>query len=132
MGTPLITLDSRGLVEDPNQKIERILTYLLSTEASQSNVHRAQLISIPDIMRKYGSDHIEIKNAIQTALEECFRGYFTNTLVDVVVTLSTDNDSMLIVSIRAKVEQNNKWHDVAKALTATNDTIKLVSEFDVR
>ena len=132
MSTPLITLDSQGLVEDPNQKVERILTYLLSTEASQSNVHLPQLISIPDILRKYGSDHIEIKNALQSALEECFRGYFTNTLVDVVVKNSTKNDGTLNVFIQAKVEQNNKWYDVAQSLSATNDIIKLVSEFDIR
>lgn len=131
MSSALITLDSRGIVEDPEQKIERILTYLLVTEASQSNVHRDQLISIPDIMRRYGNDTIEIKNAIEIALENCFAGYFTNVLLDISVNPSSKNDGTLVVVIQVKVEQDGKWFDVAKALTATNDVIRLVTEFDI-
>ena len=131
MSSALITLDSRGIVEDPEQKIERILTYLLVTEASQSNVHRDQLISIPDIMRRYGSDTIEIKNAIELALENCFAGYFANVLLDVSVNPSSKNDGTLVVVIQVKVEQDGKWYDIAKALTATNDVIRLVTEFDI-
>ncbi len=131
MSSALITLDSRGIVEDPEQKIERILTYLLVTEASQSNVHRDQLISIPDIMRRYGNDTIEIKNAIEIALENCCAAYFTNVLLDISVNPSSKNDGTLVVVIQVKVEQDGKWFDVAKALTATNDVIRLVTEFDI-
>lgn len=132
MCTALITLDSTGIIEDPDQKIERILTYLLTTEASQSNVHRDELISIPDTMRRYGSDIVSMKSEMENILEECFRGYFDNTMVDVTIKPSESDDGRLNVIIQAKVEQNGKWYDVAKALTATNDTIKIVSEFNVQ
>lgn len=132
MSTALITLDSTGIIEDPDQKIERILTYLLTTEASQSNVHRDELISIPDTMRRYGSDIVSMKSEMENILEECFRGYFDNTMVDVTIKPSESDDGRLNVIIQAKVEQNGKWYDVAKALTATNDTIKIVSEFNVQ
>lgn len=132
MSTALITLDSRGIVEDPDQKIERILSYLLTTEASQSNIHRGQLISIPDTMRKYGHDIVSMKTEMENLLENCFRGYFDNIMVDVTIKPSDQEDGRLNVVIQAKVEQDGRWHDVAKALSATNQTIQLVSEFNVQ
>ena len=132
MSTTLITLDSRGIVEDPDQKIERILSYLITTEASQSNVHRQQLTSIPAILMKSGTDMVAIKNKLENALESALEGYFTSVLLDISVDQSTIDPSKLIVIIRANVEQDGKWHDVAKALTASNDIVQLVSEFDIR
>ena len=131
MSTSLITLDARGIVEDPDQKIERVLAYMLATEASQSNVHRDQLTSIPDIIRRHGSDMVSLKTAMENALENSLRGYFDNVLVDLDTRLSESEPGKILMTIRAKVEQSGKWHDVAKALTSTNDTIKLITEFDV-
>lgn len=131
MSTTLVTLDSRGIVEDPDQKIERILSYLITTEASQSNAHRQQLISIPEILMKSGTNMVDIKNKLENALESSFEGYFTNVMLDITVDPSKTDPSKLVVIIRAKVEQDGKWHDVAKALTASNDIVKLVSEFDI-
>lgn len=132
MSTTLTTLDSRGIIEDPDQKIERILSYLIITEASQSNAHRRQLVSIPDILMKCGTNQVAIKNAMEAALESAFEGYFTNVLLDLSVTTGIKDPTKLVVVIRAKVEQDGKWHDVAKALTVSNDVVKLVSEFDIK
>lgn len=131
MSRPVITVDSKGLINDPAQKVEWLITYLISTEASQSNVHRSGLISIHDIIRKHGHDRLEMKRAIEAALESTFDGYFDTTMVDVTTREIRDRPNEFEVVIKCKVEQNKKWYDVANSLTVTNDKIALVTEIGI-
>lgn len=125
----IITLDSRGIVTDPYQKVQLLLAYLVATQASQSNVFRDSIISIPDIIRRKGQDKLGMKSEIENAIKTTFINYFDTVDVDVGIDDKTDElEGRFNIVIQAQVTQYRKTYDIANTLAASHDKIELVSE----
>lgn len=132
MATSLLTLDGAGIVTDPYQKIQLILAYLLATQASQSNIFKSHVVSISDIIRRKGSQSIDMRTEVEDSIKRVFNRYFDNVDINVSIDKSNKVDkSEFDVVIQCQVTQDGKTYDVARTLSVLNDKIKLVSEFNV-
>lgn len=125
----IITLDSRGEVTDPYQKIQLLLAYLVSTQASQSNIFRSEIVSLPDIIRRKGQDKIGMRSEIETAIRATFANYFDSVTTD--VTIDDTDDSKFSIVIRAQVTQYGQTYDMANTLAASHDKLEIVSELKI-
>lgn len=129
MAAPLVTLDSKGVVTDPYQKIQLLLSYIVVNQQSQSTIFNSSIISISDIIRKYGQNKHMLKNTLETSLKTLFSRYFDN--VEIVVNIkdaTTDNKESYTLAISGQVGQDGKTYDVANSLAIANNKISLVTE----
>lgn len=125
----IITLDSRGEVTDPYQKIQLLLSYMIATQASQSNIFRSAIVSVPDIIRRKGQDKIGMRSEMETVIKATFLNYFDSVNIDVTIDDTTDAaNSQFSIVIAVQVTQHGKTYDIANTLAATHDKVAIVSD----
>lgn len=128
MPIPLITLDSKGVIKDPKQKIDRILSHLLTTDKLQSNVHRDSVTSIHDILKNYGNHPDVLAREIQRQLEEVLYRYFDDVEAIVEPPPDSDTNALYTLSVMIRVRQDSAWYDFATTLRTHGDSITKVAE----
>lgn len=121
---PVVTLDTRGVLQDPNQKLEQILLHLLATESLQSNIFRDQVVSIPRIVQQYGNNPIELSSNLENMLDIVYGHFFENVVVEVTVN-DSDEAGKFTVVIMLRVQENNNWYDLASSLYVKDGRVSL-------
>lgn len=128
MSNSIVTLDTRGVIDDPLTKLQWILTYLVSTETSQTNAHSNLIFSLPDAIRRHGDNEVGLRDEVQSRLQGVFERYFDSVNVDVSTNDLPNDPSKFEIVIRARVLQNNQWYDLAHSLYVIRDKLELVTE----
>lgn len=128
MSVGVITMSSIGVVEDPEKKIPWIISYLLSTEQSQTNLNRNSVVSLHDIVRRFGQNEPMMKTTIEEVLSETLRNYYDQANVEVSIRHKYEDPSKFDVVIACKVRYNERWYDVATALVKEHDKLSMLAE----
>lgn len=127
MAIPLPTLDTKGNVTDPSLKMQWLLSYLVTTEASQTNLHRGRVLSIPDMNRKFGNDPMSFAKTIEEALKRSLDVYFDDSQVYATHEPMSDLTKYKLV-IKARALEAGIWYDLSEILLVSKDKVERVAE----
>lgn len=114
------TLSSSGWVRAPTEKIDRALSYALTTDALQSTLYRGNLTSIPAIIQANINNRSGLANKAQAALDYYFKRLFDDAAVDVEVHEVPNKPSQLNLIVRIRVTDQGVGYDVAREATMHN------------
>ncbi len=123
MSQPVPTLDSSGWVTGLSQKADRLFSYWITSQYSQTELFRGRVRPLSWLLQQYGtSDLLSLQDAIQAALNDLYAAYFSQVVVNVSVDPYAADDSMLDIRIDISVYENGLAYSVG-SLLSTNGTI---------
>lgn len=126
------TLSTAGFLEDPAQKLDKILSYFFVADRSQSNVHLGLVSSLPYIIKQHTHNVTELTNETQSALLRMLEVYFDSASVTVRVENSAENGNEYNMFVEAAVTSNRKEYSLYRLVSVANETIDKVTEFYVK
>lgn len=129
----LITLSLDGVIRDPMQKADRLLSYFFVNDMHQSNNQYGLIASLPGILKESGNKPEIAASSIQNALYELFYNYYDSVNCDVVAkspdnVLQTGNDMSCDLEVNMSFKQNGKTYQLAKIATVVNSKLVKVAE----
>lgn len=124
---PVPSLDAAGWVTGVAQKAEKLFSYFLASEHSQSN-HYQRIQSLPYLIQQFGDDAISLQTEIRDALSLLFEDYFEYSEVEVIVRSADDeeNNPKQDIRISAIVRSNGAQYSLQQLLQSSNNTISNV------
>lgn len=120
------TLSAKGFVTTIVDKAERAIAYFCVSQYSQTNLYRGNVITLPWLVQRYGSDALEMRNQLQSALNNYLNRLFDEAQVEVVV----DDDSEAIsLDTKIIVIDEGTRYDLGYIIRTTNN--KVLDIFDI-
>lgn len=134
MSVQVPSLDTAGWVVGAAQKADRLLSYFLISDHSQSNTFRGNIASLPKLIQDNPRDFIKLKNDIKLALDKLFGGYFDSAVFQVSIE-DTKSDtgnatSKVNIKIIGEVTDEGVVHSLGKLVYMVNN--KLSKIVDIR
>lgn len=126
------TLSTAGFLEDPAQKLDKILSYFFVADKSQSNVHDGLVSSLPYIIKEYSHNVNQLVNETQNAIIRMLNASFDECTVTVRVEDSKENGNEYNMFVEATVISDRKDYTLYRLVSVANETISKVSEFYVK
>ncbi len=120
MSQPVPTLDSSGWVSGLGQKADRLLSYWITSQYSQTVLFRGKIRPLQWILQYYGTqDRVGLQDGVQAALNTLFAEYFDQVIVNVSVDPYASDDSMLDIRIDITVYDQGNAYSVGSLLSTT-------------
>jgi len=85
---PLPSLSTKGYIYDLQDRCDRLMSYFLASQASESYLYSGNVTSLQLLIQKYGGDPQQFCLHLKSALMTYFNGYFPAGAV-----VDTRNDS---------------------------------------
>lgn len=128
---PVPTMSTLGLVRDVAGKLDRLMTYFLSTLQSQSYIYRDHVVSFPYMLEVYGGDLTALRNQVQANLENYLKSYFAASYAEVNTSDQNPNDHSASVTmyIYATVTEDGKEVSVGKSISVSGTTMTKYTNF---
>lgn len=128
---PMVTLDTDGFLTDPAKISARLLNYFFWSDASQSNIFRGAVASLPGIISNNPNNIQAIKDGIEIALNRLFSAHFDE--VNIVIShesIERDGKTTAQVDIRVGISfrHNGELKQVARILEIVDKTFKVRDE----
>lgn len=131
MGNPLPTLSSSGFVSGIAEKADRLMSYYFTSEASQSNLYRGEITSLPKQIQLLGNDVSALSERIRTELERLFGNYFDG--VEVVVNTDIPNPidpNRINVTVSATLIDGSQQYSLGRLINVVNSRIAKIIDIN--
>lgn len=116
-------LDQKGFVSDISIKADQALSNFYISQRSQSDFYRGKIISLADLIRRFGSEPTALRDNVQRQLE----GYLTRQFDSVDLKVETIVTGPSIdLRIDAIIRDGSNSINLVHAVTATNSVIKSI------
>jgi hypothetical protein len=128
MGEVVATLDTMGWVEDTAHKADRLLSYFMVSEHSQSVVHKGRVKSFPYILNKNAGDLLQLRSDVNDALQSILSAHFDEASVQIEVKEIVNDDGKptgkVDIKIMAIVTENGVKHSLGRLCHSINGKVK--------
>lgn len=136
MAEVLVTLDRLGYVSEVAYKADMLMAFFLSSEASQSILHRDRISSAPNIIKRCAGDARELETQFTTALKQLYGAYYDAVDLTVTVTGNAEaysgSEVILNIKIAMTLKQAGTTHSLGRLLAIVNNKIAEQTTFTVR
>lgn len=118
------TLSSTGWVTGIAQKADKLFTYFLTSERSQSNAFDG-IASLQYLMQQYAEDELNLERKIEQTLSQLYRRYFEGVEVKVRIHEPKDGaeNNRLDLTIKVRVNDGKYKYELSKLLKSTNGSL---------
>lgn len=130
-GQPVPTLDTNGWLSGVAERCDALMAYLLTSDASQSNMLFGKIRSIPSILQKYSNNPDALRTNMRAEVFALFNAYFDG--VDVQIDLnynptSTGQSSARIdIQITVIVTDDGTRHSLGRELKVVNNRVSAIT-----
>ena len=114
------SLSESGWISSPAEKLDKLLTYFVTSEYSQSNLYAGKISSFPYLIATYGSDQYRLQAETRDTLESFLGRYFDSVDIDVKVVQNPENDSKLSVKLLLIVTDNDVRYSAGREIQTLN------------
>lgn len=123
MAKVIPVLDSNSFITDLPIKADEAMSNIYITQRSQTDAYRGQLVSLADMIKRFGSDPRQLKDHVQETLQSYFDRQFDECNLKVTAfEVGSSIDLHIDAILRDGTEQINLVH----AVTYTNSKIKSI------
>ena len=131
MGNVLPTLSSSGFVSGIAEKADRLMSYYFASEASQSNLYRGEITSLPKQIQLLGNDEAALSTRIRTELERLFGNYFDGVEVNVNTDIPNAADPNRInVTVSATLIEGGQQYSLGRLINVVNSRIAKIIDIN--
>jgi len=116
-------LGSPGFASDLTIKADEALSNFYITQRSQSDMYRGSVVSLGDIISRYGNNPQELESEVRRVLEPYFQRQFDEVTLTVT---TTTKDSSIDLQISAILRDGNKSIDLQHVVTSTDSKIRSI------
>ena len=118
--TSIPSLSESGWISSPAEKVDKLLSYFVTSEYSQSNLYSGKIASFPYLIANYASDQYRLQAEIRETLESFLDRYFDSVDVDVKVEDNPKNDSKLSIKLILVVTDDNVRYSAGREIQTLN------------
>lgn len=131
MSTLLPTLSTSSWVTDSNKILDRILSYFIVADYSQSIIYFGNVTSLPKIIQSNQGNIPRTISAIESQLSLMINRYFKESTVEVVDKTNSDEPSKVILSIYVSaVDFEGKTVNFGKLLEIQDTIVKKIVDIN--
>lgn len=120
------TTDSVGWVKDLAQMADRLMSYAMTSNYSQSSLYPNRITSIPWIIKVSNNDPYTLEQNLRDALQGYFGRYFDIVEVEVLVSESNDtylDESGLTIRLDLNIVHQGYRHSLGRLIQTVNSQI---------
>lgn len=124
------TLDASGWLTGVAEKADKLMTYFLICDYSQSNVHQGSIKSLPFLIQKRSNNLFYLREDVSSALVSLFNNYFdkTEANVDIDDKTTADKEARFDLRISIIIVHEGVRYSLGRLLTIVNTNITKVIE----
>lgn len=126
---PLPSFSAKGYIYDLQDRCDRLMSYFLSSQASESYLYMGSISSLQSILQKYGSDPQQFTKNLELGLMTYFNAYFPNA-VEVHVrndaTDGTNQSSQYNVWMSVQITEKNKLYSLNEQILKKDSSFQRV------
>lgn len=127
MSVAVPTLSTEGWVKDVTGKADRLMSYFLVSDFSQTAFYPGTISSLPYLVQQYGSNAFEIEQRTRDTLYELFQRYFDGVEVQVSTeTPSPEEPNKINLTISATVVSEGKAYSLGRLINVNNNLIQQI------
>lgn len=125
------TLSSTGWVSGIAQKADKLFTYFLTSERSQSNAFDG-IASLQYLMQQYGDDELVLERKIEQTLSQLYRRYFEGVEVKARVRepQAEARDNRLDLTLKVLVNDGKYKYNLSKLLKSANGSLTRIIDLE--
>lgn len=116
-------LGSAGFATDLTIKADEALTNFYISQRSQSDMYRLSIVSLGDLIAKWGNSPIDLERETRTVLEDYFERQFDEVTLDV-TTVVTGNS--IDLQIGAILRDGDKTIDIQHVVSSADSKIRSI------
>lgn len=118
------TLSTAGFVTDMPTMIDRMFSYYLTSDYSQSNLFQGKILSLQKQVQAYQHDRTMLVNNIREELEGYFNSVADSTTVRVSIDdPNPDDPNRINITLEAMVVKGGKAYSVGKLIETQDSKI---------
>jgi hypothetical protein len=137
MSAPLPSLSATGWVDEPFKKADMILGHFFVAQASQSNLYKGEVSSLPALVQEHGKDPDLLATAVESNVSRLFNRYFGGTTPDTqvsvkvsVVDSSDDKNTRYEIRLDASVTIDGTFYSLGRIVDVENSSITKIIEIN--
>lgn len=123
MAKVIPVLDPKGFVTDLSTKADQAMANLYITQRSQTDAFRGHMVSLADMIKRFGNDARQLVEHVKETLQSYFDRQFDECTLAV---YSKENGSSIDLHIDAILRDGNEQINLVHAVTYTNSKIKSI------
>lgn len=116
-------LGSAGFATDLTIKADEALTNFYISQRSQSDMYRLSIVSLGDLIAKWGNSPIDLERETRSVLEDYFERQFDEVTLDV-TTVVTGNS--IDLQIGAILRDGDKTIDIQHVVSSADSKIRSI------
>lgn len=125
------TLSTSGWVSEIAEKADKLLSYFFVSEASQTNLYKGSITSLPEILKKHGNDEHDLRRVAQSTLQRYFALHFESAEVTVNTRPTTEEGQYgLELEIDVTVLEAGKQHSLGMLVSTLNSSIMKIANIN--
>lgn len=120
----IATLSTIGYVKDPEQRLDRLMAYYLTSHYSQSTVFRGNIMSLQKQLREYGNDPTELVTRVTDEMTSYLAQEFQGVTVRIRTDIPNKEDPGRInMTVEAVVSAEGRNFSLARVVETRNAVI---------
>lgn len=128
MANSVPTLSASGWERGIKEKSDRLMSYFLVSQYSQSQINYGTVGSLPYLIKTYAETPDRLSTAIQDALTTIYGAYFDTVTVIVNVVDEVEGGAKQRIEMDVTVTENGLRYTVGRLLEVNNSIIGKVTE----
>lgn len=120
------TLSAKGYAASVLDKSEAAMTYFCLSQYSQTNIYRGNVVTLAWLVQRYGDDYLEIRNQVESALNNYLGRIFDEAQVSVVAEQNNDRTDL---QVNIVVRDGTDTQNLGYLIRTTNN--KVLDVFDI-
>lgn len=123
MARVIPVLGSAGFATDLTIKADEALTNFYVSQKSQSDMYRGSIVSLGDIISRYGNSPMDLENEVRDVLEDYFSRQFDEVNLDVNTVVKGPSIDLQIGAI---LRDGDKSIDIQHVVTSSDSKIRSI------
>lgn len=129
---PLATLSSSGILTSLPEIADRLMSYYFNNNASQSNLYRGNIASLPDLIMRWKDDESRMANEIQQSMQTFLKNHFENAVVYVTTEDIVEGlQGAYNIRVDATIYDDNQQYSLGRILEIYQGQFKKIREIQI-
>lgn len=127
MGYSVPTLSSSGWETGVRQKADRLMSYFLVSQKSQSEIYFGKVKSLPYLIQAFGAE-IALTNEVKNAIISLYSGHFDAVEASAELAPVSEDSPIQRLTLNVIVTENSNRYSLGRIITYDNKILNIQTE----
>ncbi len=124
---PVPSLSGKGWIRDAKPKADKLMAYYLTSNFSQTNLFRGEVVSLPKQVQEFNSDPTALRDLIQDDLRRMLGRYFDQVTVEVTTDRPNKEDpARLNITLSVFVTQEGQTYSLGRLIETADGQVSQI------